>query len=131
VPPARVLPGQPEHQVPDRLAGPRPARSAGRVGPTPGDQLDYRWAGTIHDETEARAALHTRAGLVPAIIDRTNAEHPYQVPCVVALPIEQGYPAYLESPRYTATAPVPACGSALVLRRVVRGGVQWTPYAGS
>ena len=31
--------GQPEHQVPDRLAGPRPARSAGRVGPTPGDQL--------------------------------------------------------------------------------------------
>ena len=73
--------------VEDRLA------AAGHIHPI---RTLYRWAGTIHDETEARAALHTRAGLVPAIIDRTNAEHPYQVPCVVALPIEHGNPAYLD-----------------------------------
>jgi periplasmic divalent cation tolerance protein len=50
----------------------------------------------VQDDTEARVALHTRASLVPAIIERTNAEHPYDVPCVIALPIEHGNPAYLD-----------------------------------
>jgi hypothetical protein len=39
------------------------------------------------------------------------------------------HPVYLPSPRYSATAPVPAGGSGLVLRRVARGGIQWTPSA--
>jgi periplasmic divalent cation tolerance protein len=56
----------------------------------------YRWEGAVQDEAEARVALHTRASLVPAIIARTNAEHPYDVPCVIALPIAQGNPAYLD-----------------------------------
>lgn len=55
----------------------------------------YRWQGVLHDETETRAALHTRASLVPAIIERTDAEHPYEVPGVVAMHIQLGSPAYL------------------------------------
>jgi len=39
----------------------------------------YRWEGAVHDEGEARVALHTRQSLVPAIIERTNADHPYDV----------------------------------------------------
>jgi periplasmic divalent cation tolerance protein len=56
----------------------------------------YRWDGEVQDDTEARVALHTRASLVPAIIERTNTEHPYDVPCVIALPIDQGNPGYLD-----------------------------------
>ncbi len=56
----------------------------------------YRWEGAVQDEPEARVALHTRASLVPAIVERTNVEHPYDVPCVIALPIVDGNPAYLE-----------------------------------
>lgn len=56
----------------------------------------YRWDGAVHDEAEARVALHTRAALVPRIVARTDAEHPYDVACVIALPITQGNPAYLE-----------------------------------
>ena len=56
----------------------------------------YRWEGAVQDDVEARVGLHTRTSLVPAIIERTNAEHPYDVPCVIALPIDQGNPAYLE-----------------------------------
>jgi periplasmic divalent cation tolerance protein len=41
-------------------------------------------------------ALHTRASLVEAIIGRTNTEHSYEVPCVIALPIQQSNPAYAE-----------------------------------
>jgi periplasmic divalent cation tolerance protein len=55
----------------------------------------YRWAGEIHDETEARVALHTRTSLVDAIVRRADAEHPYEVPCVIALPIFGGNPAYV------------------------------------
>ncbi|MEU4623103.1 divalent-cation tolerance protein CutA [Actinoplanes sp. NPDC023801] len=55
----------------------------------------YRWQGVVHDEAEARVALHTRRALVPEIISRTNREHPFEVPCVIALPITEGNPAYL------------------------------------
>jgi periplasmic divalent cation tolerance protein len=56
----------------------------------------YRWQGAVHDDAEARVALHTRASLVPRIVERTNAEHPYDVPCVLALPVIGGNPAYEE-----------------------------------
>ncbi len=54
----------------------------------------YRWEGAVQDEPEARVALHTRTSLVPAILERTKTEHPYDVPCVNALPIIDGNPAY-------------------------------------
>jgi periplasmic divalent cation tolerance protein len=54
----------------------------------------YRWQGEIEDRPEAHVALHTRAGLVPAIVDQTNARHPYVVPCVVATTIAAVNPAY-------------------------------------
>src|SRR4051794_36405342 len=56
----------------------------------------YRWQGAVYDEREARVALHTRLSLVPAIIERTKQEHPYEVPCVVTWPITNGNPAYLD-----------------------------------
>ncbi|WP_067509222.1 divalent-cation tolerance protein CutA [Actinoplanes sp. TFC3] len=56
----------------------------------------YRWNGKIEDDAEARVALHTRAALVPEIVARADAEHAYDVPCVIALPVLAGNPAYLE-----------------------------------
>ena len=56
----------------------------------------YRWQGAVHDDAEARVALHTRRSLVPAIVARADALHPYDVPCVLALPVVAGNPAYLE-----------------------------------
>jgi periplasmic divalent cation tolerance protein len=55
----------------------------------------YRWDGEIQDDTEIRVALHTRQSLVPAIVERATAEHPYDVPCVIALPVQTGNPDYL------------------------------------
>ena len=56
----------------------------------------YRWRGEIYDRQEARVALHTRRSLVDRIVERANREHPYEVPCVVSLPITDGDPAYLQ-----------------------------------
>jgi periplasmic divalent cation tolerance protein len=55
----------------------------------------YRWDGEVQDEPEARVALHTRVALVDRIVARADAEHPYDVPCVIALPVVAGNPAYL------------------------------------
>jgi periplasmic divalent cation tolerance protein len=55
----------------------------------------YRWDGEVQDDPEARVALHTRLSLVDRIVERAEAEHPYDVPCVLALPISGGNPAYL------------------------------------
>jgi periplasmic divalent cation tolerance protein len=56
----------------------------------------YRWDGAIHDDHETRVALHTRASLVPAVIDRTRQAHPYDVPCILAIPVEAGNPEYVQ-----------------------------------
>jgi periplasmic divalent cation tolerance protein len=55
----------------------------------------YRWEGVVHDEAEARVALHTRRSLVPEVVERTAELHPYDVPCVIALPLVGGNPDYL------------------------------------
>jgi periplasmic divalent cation tolerance protein len=56
----------------------------------------FRWEGAVQDQHEARVALHTRRSLVPAIAARAAALHPYDVPCVIALPILGGDAGYLE-----------------------------------
>jgi periplasmic divalent cation tolerance protein len=56
----------------------------------------YRWQDAVHDEAEARVALHTRTALVPQIVARADTEHPYDVPCVIALPVAAANPAYAE-----------------------------------
>lgn len=55
----------------------------------------FRWEGQVNEETEARVALHTRVEMVDAIVARVRALHPYDVPCVLALPVVGGDPGYL------------------------------------
>jgi periplasmic divalent cation tolerance protein len=55
----------------------------------------YRWDDGVQEDTEVRVAVHTRESLVPAIIERTRAEHSYEIPCVLSLPVENGNPDYL------------------------------------
>lgn len=54
----------------------------------------YRWQGAIEDEPEAYVVLHTRAEHVPAIIERTNAAHPYETVHILATPVVDADPAY-------------------------------------
>ncbi len=61
----------------------------------PGMRAVYRWDGAVHDDAQARVPLHTRAALVPAITARADADHPDEVPCVIALPLTGGHPDYL------------------------------------
>lgn len=56
----------------------------------------YRWQGRIERAAEAVLIVKTTAALVPRLVERVNALHSYECPCLVALPIEDGNPAFLE-----------------------------------
>ena len=56
----------------------------------------YRWDGAVQDDPEARVGLHTRTALVPELVERVRALHSYDVPCVIALPVVGGNPAYID-----------------------------------
>lgn len=55
----------------------------------------YRWKGEICDDQEWLLIMKTRTSLVPALQDRIRKLHSYEVPEVIAFPVEQGLPEYL------------------------------------
>jgi periplasmic divalent cation tolerance protein len=61
----------------------------------PGLRSIYRWEGKIEDEPEALLVLKTTRGRFDALRARVLALHPYQVPEVLALPVEAGSAPYL------------------------------------
>lgn len=56
----------------------------------------YHWDGRIEEAREAVLIAKTRSALVADLTARVKAEHPYTVPCVVALPVlpDLGNPDY-------------------------------------
>ena len=56
----------------------------------------FRWHGEVCEEGEAALIAKTRSDLVADVIARIRDIHEYDCPCIVAWPIEQGNPAYLD-----------------------------------
>ena len=61
----------------------------------PGMQTVYRWLDEIETASEAVMIIKTQAGLFDAVAAHVRASHPYDCPCVVALPVTGGDPGYL------------------------------------
>ena len=61
----------------------------------PGLRSIYRWEGRIQDDAEALLVLKTTRARFDALRDRVLALHPYEVPEVIALPVEAGSARYL------------------------------------
>jgi periplasmic divalent cation tolerance protein len=62
----------------------------------PGVRSIYRWQGKVCDEQEALLVLKLPAKRFPELRDRVVALHPYEVPEVVALRIEDGSEKYID-----------------------------------
>jgi periplasmic divalent cation tolerance protein len=56
----------------------------------------YWWQGEVENAQEWMVVLKTTAGRVEQLIERLRAEHSYDTPEIVAVPIVSGNPAYLE-----------------------------------
>lgn len=71
------------------------ARLAACVNLVPGVRSFYRWKGAIEDDAEVQLLIKTSPARFDALRAWIEEAHPYEVPEVVALPIEEGSPAYL------------------------------------
>lgn len=71
-------------------------RLAACVNMLPGVQSVYRWQGAIEEEGEITLLIKTTATRYAELEAALRSLHPYQLPEVIALPIANGLPAYLD-----------------------------------
>ena len=56
----------------------------------------YRWKDAVQHDEEHPVLVKTTAERYPALEAAIRAEHPYELPEIVAVPISRGLPAYLQ-----------------------------------
>jgi periplasmic divalent cation tolerance protein len=56
----------------------------------------YRWKGTVQDDEEHPMLIKTTSERYPMLEQEIRAAHPYELPEIIAVPIESGLPEYLE-----------------------------------
>ncbi|MBP5985885.1 MAG: divalent-cation tolerance protein CutA [Azonexus sp.] len=71
------------------------ARLAACVNILPRIQSVYRWQGAVESATEIPLFIKATVANYPALEKTIQECHPYDVPEIIALPITQGLPAYL------------------------------------
>ncbi|WP_457629311.1 divalent-cation tolerance protein CutA [Oceanithermus sp.] len=87
--------------VPDEETARRIARAlveeglAACVNLVPGLTSIYTWQGEMHEDAEWLLLAKTTAKAYPRLETRVSELHPYEVPEVLALPVERGLDRYL------------------------------------
>ena len=56
----------------------------------------YRWKGAVQHDEEHPLLIKTTAERYGALEEALRAAHPYELPEIIAVPIERGLPAYLD-----------------------------------
>lgn len=56
----------------------------------------YRWQGKIENAEEVPLLIKTTAERYAALEQAIRAQHPYELPEIVAVPVSKGLPAYLD-----------------------------------
>ncbi len=93
---------QEAEQLAARLVEERLAACAQVAGPV---ASTYRWQGKVETAEEWYCHCKTTAEAWPALERRIRALHPYEVPEIIALPLEAGSADYLKWITSTITVP--------------------------
>ena len=56
----------------------------------------YRWKGQLCDDIERMLIIKTRSELFEKLQSTVKELHPYEIPEIIALSIERGFPPYLQ-----------------------------------
>lgn len=62
----------------------------------PGVHSIYRWQGAIEQADEVTLLMKVSESGYPMLESAIRSTHPYEVPEIIALPIQAGFPAYLQ-----------------------------------
>ena len=91
-----VLCNCPDEEVANRIAlAVLESGQAACVNILPRAQSLYRWQGKIESATEIPLFIKSTAANYPALEAAIQKLHPYDIPEIIALPVERGLPAYL------------------------------------
>jgi periplasmic divalent cation tolerance protein len=71
-------------------------RVAACVSANAGVTSVYHWQGRMEESKEVALAIKTRRGLFPQVLEELRRVHSYEVPEVLALPVVEGSPSYLD-----------------------------------
>ena len=92
-----VLTNLPDRAAAERLAGllieKRLAACVNILAPC---RSTYRWKGAVQHDEEHPLLIKTTAERYPELERALRAGHPYELPEIIAVPIERGLPAYLD-----------------------------------
>ena len=92
-----VLTNLPDRETAERLAGAliekRVAACVNILAPC---SSVYRWKGAVQRDEEHPVLIKTTAERYQALEAAIRAAHPYELPEIIAVPIERGLPAYLD-----------------------------------
>lgn len=65
------------------------------VSLVPGVRSIYRWKGEICEDQEVMLVMKTTLARLGELMEVIPSLHPYEVPEILALPVDAGLPAYL------------------------------------
>ena len=71
-------------------------RLAACVNLLPGATSVYWWQGRVESASETIMLIKTTMARYPALQAAIKAQHPYELPEIIAVPVSAGLPAYLE-----------------------------------
>jgi periplasmic divalent cation tolerance protein len=80
-------------QLADALVGESLAACVNRI---PGIHSTYRWKGEVTTDAEELLLIKTTVARFEALKERVLALHPYELPELIAVPVEHGHAAYLD-----------------------------------
>ncbi|MDR1648173.1 MAG: divalent-cation tolerance protein CutA [Zoogloeaceae bacterium] len=69
----------------------------------------FRWQGRVETANETLLLIKTRTEHYAAAEALIRSQHPYELPEIIALPIERGLPAYLEWIAHETEPPCLSC----------------------
>ena len=91
-----ILCNCPDEEIANRIAlAVLESGLAACVNILPRVQSLYRWQGKIESATEIPLFIKSTAANYPALEAAIQKLHPYDIPEIIALPVERGLPAYL------------------------------------
>jgi len=56
----------------------------------------YRWKGAVENAAEVPLLIKTRSGRYPELEAAIRSLHPYELPEIVAVPVQRGFDDYLQ-----------------------------------
>lgn len=92
-----VLTNLPDHDSAQRVANALiENRSAACVNILAKCSSVYRWQGTIETASEVPLLIKTTRAAYPRLEATIRAHHPYELPEIIAVSVDSGFPGYLQ-----------------------------------